>query len=116
MLTKIKERYYKKGLRKRIKMFCYFLGLKNKSIDPAAVVPTFSRSLPQNLVELANMIATLSDKVSAKTLIKLLPFVENPDEEIEAVKAEKSEAVERQREMFKQTVNIKPEEEIDEDE
>lgn len=116
MLTKIKERYYKKGVRKRIKMFCHFLGLKNKSVDPAKVVPTFSRSLPQNLVELANMIATLSDKVSAKTLIKLLPFVENPDEEIEAVKAEKSEAVERQREMFKQTVNIKPEEEIDEDE
>lgn len=116
MLTKIKERYYKKGLRKRIKMFCYFLGLKNKSIDPAAVVPSFSRSLPQNLVELANMIATLSDKVSLKTLLKLLPFVENPDEEVEAVKAEKDEAVQRQREVFEQTVNTKPEEDLDDDE
>ena len=116
MLTKIKERYYKKGLRKRIKMFCHFLGLKNKSIDPTAVVPTFSRSLPQNLVELANMIATLSDKVSAKTLIKLLPFVENPDEEVEAVKAEKDEAAQRQRAAFEQTVNTRPEEEIEENE
>lgn len=116
MLTKIKERYYRKGLRKRIKMFCHFLGLKNKNIDPASITPSFSRSLPKNLIELANMVATLSDKVSSKTLIKLLPFVENPDEEVEAVKAEKDEAVQRQRETFAQTVNTKPEEEIDEDE
>lgn len=116
MLTKIKERYYKKGLRKRIKMFCHFLSIKGKHIVPATINPSFSRALPKNLVELANMVATLSDKVSAKTLIKLLPFVENPDEEVEAVKAEKDEAVQRQRAAFEQTINTRPEEEIEEDE
>lgn len=109
MLTKIKERYYKKGLRKRIKMFCHFLSLKNKGIDPNMVKATFSRSLPQNLVELANMIATLSDDVSRKTLIKLLPFVEDPDAEVEAVEKEKEDAARRQQETFKATANVPPE-------
>lgn len=109
MLTKIKERYYKKGLRKRIKMFCHFLELKGKNIDPDMVKTTFSRSLPQNLVELANMIATLSDDVSRKTLIKLLPFVEDPEAEVEAVEQEKEKAAKRQQETFKMSANNEPE-------
>lgn len=109
MLTKIKERYYKKGLRKRIKMFCHFLELKGKNIDPDMVKTTFSRSLPQNLVELANMIATLSDDVSRKTLIKLLPFVEDPEAEVEAVEQEKEKAAKRQQETFKMATNNEPE-------
>lgn len=112
MLTKIKERYYRKGLRKRIKMFCHFLGLKNKHVDPVMVTPSFSRGLPKNLYEIAQMIATLSDKVSLKTLIKLLPFVEDPDEEVEAVEAEKEKALKAQQKMFAATKN----EPVDEDE
>lgn len=116
MLTKIKERYYRKGLKKRINLFCYFLNLKSSGLDPNMIKSTFSRALPQNLIELANLIATLSDKVSLKTLIKLLPFVENPDEEVEAVKAEKDEALQRQKSVFEQKANTKLEEELDDDE
>lgn len=105
MLTKIKERYYKKGLRKRIKMFCHFLNLKNKGVDPALITPSFSRALPKNLSEIAQMISTLSDMVSAKTLIKLLPFVEDPDAEIEAVEGQKEKDIERHQKMFAQTNN-----------
>lgn len=112
MLTKIKERYYRKGLRKRIKMFCHFLGLKNKRIDPAMVTPSFSRGLPKNLYEIAQMISVLADKVSLKTLIKLLPFVEDPDEEVEAVEAEKEKAIKVQQKMFAGTNN----EPVDDDE
>ncbi len=105
MLTKIKERYYRKGLRKRIRMFCHFLNLKNKGLDSALVTPTFSRALPKNLTEIAQMISMLSDMVSAKTLIKLLPFVEDPNAEIEAVENQKEKDVERQQKMFAQTNN-----------
>lgn len=105
MLTKIKERYYKKGLRKRIKMFCHFLNLKSKGLDPVMITPSFSRALPKNLYEIAQMISTLSSQVSAKTLIKLLPFVEDPDAEIEAVEGQKEKDIERQQKMFTQTNN-----------
>ena len=103
MLTKVKERYYRKGLKKRLKIFCHFLGLKQIELDAGAIVPTFSRSLPKNLIEIAQMIGILQGNVSTKTLIKLLPFVENPEEEIKAVDEEKEKAVKMQQEAFGQT-------------
>lgn len=115
MLTKIKERYYRAGLRKRIQIFCHFLGLKSTNLNAASIKPSFSRALPKNLQELASIIAMLSDDVSARTLLKLLPFVENPDEEVEAVKKEKKEAAERQQKLFTENPNNKPEE-LEEDE
>lgn len=114
MLTKVKERYYRKGLRKRIRMFCHFLGLKQIEIDAGAVVPNFSRALPRNVMEIAQIIGILQGNVSQKTLIKLLPFVENPDEEVEAVKEENAERVKMQQELFAEqegTQNTPPDEE-----
>ena len=108
MLTKIKERYYRKALKKRLKIFCHFLSLKAIEVDASLIAPTFSRALPKNLTELANMIATLSDSVSLKTLIKLLPFVEDPEAEVEAVEQEKEKASARQQKVFSQTVNEPP--------
>lgn len=108
MLTKIKERYYRKALKERLKIFCHFLGLKAIELDVSAITPTFSRALPKNLAELANIVATLSDTVSKKTLIKQIPFVEDPDAEAEAVEAEKEKATERQQKVFERTVNEPP--------
>lgn len=116
MLTKVKERYYRKGLRKRIRMFCHFLGLKKIEIDAGAVVPTFSRSLPRNVMEIAQIIGILQGNVSQKTLIKLLPFVEDPDGEVEAVKEEAAEKVKMQQELFAEqegTENTPPDGEIE---
>lgn len=118
MLTKVKERYYRKGLRKRIKMFCHFLNLKSIEIEAGAIVPTFSRSLPKNLIEISQMINMLQGSVSTKSLIKLLPFIEDPDEEMEAVQKENEEKVKLQQEMFGQSAepgsqNTPPEDEIE---
>lgn len=109
MLTKIKERYYRKALKKRLKIFCHFLGLKAVELDANMITPAFSRALPKNLTEIASMIATLSGSVSMETLIKLLPFVEDPGAEAAAVEAEKRNAAERQQKIFAQTVNEPPE-------
>ena len=46
--------------------------------------------------------------MSARTLLKLLPFVEDPDYEIEAVNKEKAEDVKRQQELFAQGLNKPP--------
>lgn len=115
MLTKVKERYYRKGLRKRIRIFCHFLGLKQIELDAGAIVPNFSRSLPRNVMEIAQIIGILQGNVSQKTLIKQLPFVEDPDGEVEAVKKENEEKVKLQQELFAEqegTQNSPPEDDI----
>lgn len=108
MLTKIKERWYRRGLRKRLRILLYWLNLKSQTIDESDIIITFSRSLPKNLLELSQIINNLEENVSARTLLSLLPFVENPDEEIEAVEGEKDKAVQRQQEAFRQTANSLP--------
>lgn len=86
--TKTKERYYRKGLRKRIRMFCRFLGLKQLMVNPDGIIPHFARALPTNVAETAQIVSTLSGKVSQRTLLQQLPFVEDPDAEIAALKNE----------------------------
>lgn len=113
MLTKIKERNYKKGIRKRIKLYCNFLGMKAIAIDAGSIVATFSRSLPKNLQELASILYNLKDMVSQRTLLKLLPFVEDPDNEIEEVKEQAEENLKRQQELFAGNANTPPDDEVD---
>ena len=100
MLTKTKERWYRKMLHSRLHLMNNYMGIKNKAIDPHNIVPTFSRGLPKNLQELAGIIATLDNAVSRKTLLSLLPFVEDPDAEIEAVQKQTEESIELQKRAF----------------
>ena len=60
----------------------------------------FSRSLPKNLLELSQIISNLDSNVSDRTLLSLLPFVEDPDAEIEALRAQKEENIETQQALF----------------
>lgn len=115
MITKVKERYYRHGLQKRIILFCNYLNMQQMAQDASSVIPTFSRSLPKNLAELASTLYSLKDLVSMKTLLKQIPFVEDPDAEEEAVKEEKAEAVKQQQEMFAQGYNNPPEEDDEDD-
>lgn len=116
MITKTKERYYRRGLQKRIILFCNFLNLKAQAQDASSVIPTFSRSLPKNLQELASTLYSLKDLVSMKTLIKQIPFVEDPDAELEDLREQKEEAVKQQQELFRQGYNNPPEEDEEEEE
>ena len=102
MITGEKEKYYKKGLKRRIELFCNYLNLKAIAINPNNVKITFTRKLPKNLNELAQMIANLSGKVSTETLIEQLPFVEDAPSEVEKVKQENEENIKLQQQMFKQ--------------
>lgn len=107
-MTKTKERYYRKGLRKRIRLFCNFLGLKEILLTADSIVPHFARALPTNQAELAQIISMLSGTVSKKTLLQQLPFIEDPDAEIEAVEKENTEAVQRQQMLFSMRLNDLP--------
>lgn len=100
MLTTIKTRYFRKGLRKRIRIFCNFLKLKQILLESNSIVPHFNRTLPKNLVELSTIVTNLKGSVTDRTLLKLLPFVEDPDEEIERIEEDKAENARKQKEFF----------------
>ena len=119
MITKTKEANYKRGLRQRIAIFAHYLGMKQIALESHSIVPQFSRGLPKNLLELSQIINNLEGKVTNRQLISLLPFVEDPDAELEALEEEKEKNMERMP-MFNQDKfnqdNTKPEDEVADEE
>lgn len=110
MITKTKEANYKRGIRQRIAIFAHYLGMQQIALEAHSIVPQFSRGLPKNLLELSQVINNLEGKVSLRQLISLLPFVEDPDAELEELEEEKEKNIERV--PFFNQVNTKPEEEV----
>ena len=108
-ITKIKTRYYRKGLRKRLRIFANFLSVKGVQIDISGITPTFTRALPKNLLEISQIVANLWGKVSRKTLLSQVPFVDDPEEELKAVEEEEQKALERQQAAFGLGSNQPPE-------
>lgn len=51
----------------------------------------FTPNVPQDLLNTAQVIATLGNKLSEKTALGLLPFVNNPQQEMENIKDEEEE-------------------------
>ena len=114
MITKIKEANYKRGLRQRISIFAKYMGLQQIALDANSIVPQFSRGLPKNLLELSQVINNLEGKVTLRQLISLLPFVEDPDAELEELEEEKEKNVERV--PFFNQANTKPDDEVADEE
>lgn len=100
-ITKTKERYYRRGLKKRLAIFCGWLETTGyPPIDPAKIKATFTRALPKNLVEISNIVRNLQGIVSNRTLLSQIPFVDSADEEMKAVDEESEKNAERQRSIF----------------
>lgn len=107
-ITKIKTRYYRKGLRKRLRIFCNYLAIRGKSVNPSGITMIFTRALPKNLLEISQIVANLWGKVSKKTLLSQIPFVEDVDEELAAVEQEEQETLKQQAELFGSHANEPP--------
>lgn len=111
-ITKIKTRYYKKGLRKRLRLFASWL---NKSqavqIDITGISMSFTRALPKNLLEISQITANLWGKVSRKTLLAQIPFVDDVEAELDVLEKEEAEALKRQQEAFGIGSNTPPDDE-----
>jgi len=109
-ITKIKSRYYKKGLRKRLRLFAGWLQKsKAVNVDISGITPTFTRALPRNLLEISQIVSNLWGKVSKKTLLSQIPFIDNLEDELKAVEEEAEEAVKQQKEIFGLGNNTPPE-------
>lgn len=107
-ITKVKSRYYKKGLRKRLRIFTYFLNNQAILLDVSKITPVFTRAMPKNLLEISQYVANLWGKVSRKTLLSQIPFVDDPDEELKAVDKEEQESIKRQQRLFGNQPNQEP--------
>lgn len=114
MITKTKEANYKRGIRQRISIFAHYLGMQQIALEAHSIVPQFSRGLPKNLLELSQVINNLEGKVSLRQLISLLPFVEDPDAELEELEEEKEKNMERV--SFFNQANTKPDDEVADEE
>ena len=114
MITKTKEANYKRGLRQRIAIFAHYLGMQQIALEAHSIVPQFSRGLPKNLLELSQIINNLEGKVSLRQLISLLPFVEDPDAELEELEEEKEKN--KDRVPFFNQANTKPDDEVADEE
>lgn len=115
-VVKIKERYFREGLKIRLRLFCNMLAIKGAgAIDPNDVDIVFTRNLPANEVELAQVVSMLQGTVPDQTLLSILPFVGDAKTAAEELQAQKEEAVRQQQQAFAATANTLPED-VTEDE
>lgn len=101
LLAKEKETNFEKGIRLRLKRIFNawkLLGRGNMYYEDINV--EFTHSLPVNNAEIATMIAQLKGLVSDETLLSQVPFVENAQNEIEKLRAQKEENIRFQQEAF----------------
>ena len=78
-----------KALQKRIELICSVLRLTNGDNNWRDVQIVFTRNLPQNITDTAQVINQLRGIVSDKTLLSLLPFIKDVDAELEQIQQEK---------------------------
>ena len=78
-----------KALQKRVELICEVLNLTDGVAMWRDITITFTRNLPENTLETAQMVNQLRGLVSDKTLLSQIPFITNPAEEVERVKEQK---------------------------
>ena len=90
----IKERKFKRALQRRIELITHVLNLLGHNYDYRDLDMQFRRNKPQNILEQSQIIGNPSSMLPKETLLQLLPFVDNPKEELEKLEEEKQEGVE----------------------
>ena len=93
-IASIKERKFKKGLQRRLELISGILSvLSRPSFDWMGTDITFTRNVPINEDDVADMIKNLNGIVSKKTLVSQLPFVEDVDLEMEQLNQELKQSI-----------------------
>ena len=85
----IKERKFKKALQRRIELIFNILSLKGNAFDWREIEIIFTRNLPTNDSEIAQMVSTLDGIVSDETLLAQIPFVTDVQSELEKIGEQK---------------------------
>lgn len=86
-----KESKWKKSLQRMLELICTILNIKGSNIDYRDIKITFTRALPTNTTEQADLVAKLTGIVSLETLLSQLDFIDNPTKELDLINKEKEE-------------------------
>ena len=90
-LVSIKERKFKRGLQQRFELMSMINNVLSEGFDWRGIDIIFTRNIPSNDTDIADMVNTLKDIVSEETLLAQIPFVEDVQTELEKLKAEREE-------------------------
>lgn len=93
-LVAIKERKFKRGIQQRLELMSAINSILREGFDWRAIDIIFTRNIPSNDVDIANMVNSLKDLVSEETLLAQIPFVEDVQDELERLKKEREESKE----------------------
>lgn len=88
--TSKKERAFKKALQRRIELICNIYGVMGADYNYMEIQPIFTRNIPANLVEVADVITKVGHLLSNETQISLLPIDVNPEQEKARIEAEQT--------------------------
>lgn len=86
--TSKKERAFKKALQRRVELICNIFAVMGADFDYREVQMTFTRNIPANLVEVADVITKIGHLLSTETQLNLLPIDVVPEEEKARIEAE----------------------------
>lgn len=80
------------ALQRRIELICGILSMTSGEAVWRDVIITFTRNLPTNIDETVELVNNLRGLVSTETLLGLLPFIDNVQDEIARIQKEKQES------------------------
>ena len=83
------EAEMRKALQRRIELICAIGNIKGDNLSFDDVKITFTRNLPTNFTETAQVVNSLRGLVSDQTLLSLLPFVEDSQAELDRLNQQK---------------------------
>lgn len=72
--TAKKEASFKKGIQRRIELICNIFSIMGSSFDYRSIEIVFTRNLPANIEEIANLLNQIGHLLSKQTQLSLLPF------------------------------------------
>ena len=89
-----KERLFKRSLRERYRLLNNILTTASEGgFDTNDIIITFTPNLPKAIKDEVKLFAELGGTLSEETKLSILSFVENPQEEMERIEAERPEGL-----------------------
>ena len=85
-----KERSFLAGYRTLLDTLSHGLAVLGTAVSLTGAVPTFYQNLPKNNSELVESLLSLSPMLSHRTILEHLPWVSDPDEELQRIAQEQS--------------------------
>lgn len=87
----VTEQYFRKALGRRWELISSVLGVMGEHLDWSKVRARFSRNVPGNVEQTADVAAKLDGIVSRRTIHELLPFIASADDEKERMASERTD-------------------------